>query len=262
MTEIVGTPLSPEPIGHLPRRHLWTSSNGVRRPTLELPCGCDDPVHTTMTGDDLPAASRAGADATPELRASDQDRDRAVEILRVAAGDGRLSTTELDERLGTALTARTIGELAALTADLPEGVTRGRCMAPHADEIVRIECLGGNATRRGRWTVPSRMDIVVVGGAVMLDFTDGEITHPTLHIRVEVRGGRLVLVTKPGIEVDANGVAVLGGKVKVRPARGPIRPVTLKVEMSGEVRGGDMVVRPPRRTRRWVLRRSGPYPKE
>ncbi len=106
------------------------------------------------------------------------------------------------------------------------------------------------------------MEIVVVGGAVMLDFTDGEITHPTLHIRVEVRAGRLVLVTKPGIEVDANGVAVLGGKVKVRPVRGPIRPVTLKVEMSGEVRGGNMVVRPPRRTRRWVLRRSGPYPKE
>ena len=106
------------------------------------------------------------------------------------------------------------------------------------------------------------MEIVVVGGAVTLDFTDGEITHPTLQIRAEVRGGRLVVVTKPGIEVDANGVAVLGGKVKVRPAHGPTHPVMLNVEMAGEVRGGNMVVRPPRRTRRWVLRRSGPYPKE
>ncbi len=210
-----------------------------------------------MTGDDLPAASGPGADAMPLLRASDYDRDRAVEILRVAAGDGRLSTTELDDRLGAALTARTIGELAALTADLPEGARRGSWIAPRGDDVVRIDCLGGNVTRRGRWTVPQRMEIVVVGGAVMLDFTDGEITHPTLQIRVEVRGGRLVVVTKPGIEVDANGVAVHGGKVKVRPAQGPTHPVMLKVEMSGEVRGGNMVVRPPLRTRRWVLRRSG-----
>jgi hypothetical protein len=42
-----------------------------------------------------------------------------VEQLRVAAGDGRLTADELDHRLETALTARTYGELAALTADLP-----------------------------------------------------------------------------------------------------------------------------------------------
>ena len=35
-----------------------------------------------------------------------------VELLRVAAGDGRLTLEELDERVGAALTARTYGELA------------------------------------------------------------------------------------------------------------------------------------------------------
>lgn len=55
------------------------------------------------------------------LRASDADRELAVEILCAAAGDGRLSAAELDERLEVALTARTIGELAELTADLPGG---------------------------------------------------------------------------------------------------------------------------------------------
>jgi hypothetical protein len=58
---------------------------------------------------------------TRPLRASDADRELAVDILRVAAGEGRLTLAELDERLETALTARTIGELAALTADLPGG---------------------------------------------------------------------------------------------------------------------------------------------
>ena len=54
-----------------------------------------------------------------ELRASHEDRDRVVEVLRTAAGDGRLTAEELDQRLDAALTARTYAELAVLTTDLP-----------------------------------------------------------------------------------------------------------------------------------------------
>ena len=57
--------------------------------------------------------------APGELRASHEDRDRVVEVLRAAAGDGRLTAEELDERLDAALTARTYRELAVLTTDLP-----------------------------------------------------------------------------------------------------------------------------------------------
>ena len=60
-------------------------------------------------------------DLIAQLRASHADRDLAVDILCAAAGDGRLSVAELDERLDAALTARTVSELAALTADLPGG---------------------------------------------------------------------------------------------------------------------------------------------
>ena len=54
----------------------------------------------------------------PEQRASDADRDTAVDILCAAAADGRLTMTELDERAGSALTARTLTQLAGLVADL------------------------------------------------------------------------------------------------------------------------------------------------
>ena len=161
-----------------------------------------------MTGDGLPAAPGPGGGAKPELRASDEDRERVVERLRVAAGDGRLTAAELDERLGAALTARTSRELAALTADLPEAGG----IAARAKDVVRLDYKGGNATRRGRWIVPQRMEIRAVGGTVKLDFTDAVITVPTLHIQAEVRGGRLVLVTRPGIEVDADDVGRGGRK--------------------------------------------------
>ncbi len=209
-----------------------------------------------MTGEDLPAATPPGAGAEPELRASHEDRDRVVEMLRVAAGDGRLTAAELDERLGAALAARTSGELTALTADLPEVAG----IAARAKDVVRLDYQGGNATRRGRWMVPQRMEIRAVGGTVKLDFTDAVITGPTLQIQAEVRGGWLVLVTRPGIEVDTDAVAVHGGRVRVRPEHGWKEPARLKVVVSGEARGGNVVVRPPRRTfRQWVLRRPGPY---
>jgi len=61
---------------------------------------------------------RPGPQFRPEQRASDADRDTAVDILCAAAADGRLTMTELDERVGSALTARTLTQLARLIADL------------------------------------------------------------------------------------------------------------------------------------------------
>jgi len=55
----------------------------------------------------------------PQLRASDAERERTATLLRDHAGAGRLTPEELDERLDAAYAARTVGELEALTRDLP-----------------------------------------------------------------------------------------------------------------------------------------------
>ena len=56
-------------------------------------------------------------------RASDAEREAVAERLRDAAGDGRLDHNELEERLEAAYGARTLGDLAVLTSDLPERPT-------------------------------------------------------------------------------------------------------------------------------------------
>ncbi len=55
----------------------------------------------------------------PELRVSDQDRERVASEIREHYAQGRLDRAELDDRLGRAYAARTGGELNALVADLP-----------------------------------------------------------------------------------------------------------------------------------------------
>jgi hypothetical protein len=54
-----------------------------------------------------------------DMRAGDADREYVLELLRVAGSEGRLDLDEFDERVRATLAARTYGELAALTVDLP-----------------------------------------------------------------------------------------------------------------------------------------------
>ncbi|MET8232668.1 DUF1707 domain-containing protein [Micromonospora sp. NPDC005298] len=54
-----------------------------------------------------------------ELRASDDDRNRVVAELHRHTTAGRLTLDEFSDRVGAVWTARTLGDLAALTRDLP-----------------------------------------------------------------------------------------------------------------------------------------------
>jgi len=60
----------------------------------------------------------------PNLRASDADREATAERLRQHHIDGRLDQDEFQARLDSCFAARTMGELAELTHDLPAGPAR------------------------------------------------------------------------------------------------------------------------------------------
>src|SRR5215207_4713489 len=53
------------------------------------------------------------------IRASNDDRKRVTDWLQAQYVAGRLTSQELEERIEQALAARTVGDLDALTADLP-----------------------------------------------------------------------------------------------------------------------------------------------
>ena len=62
----------------------------------------------------------------PNLRASDADRDATADRLRQHHTDGRLDQDEFQERLERCFAAKTVGELAELTRDLPGDTARHR----------------------------------------------------------------------------------------------------------------------------------------
>lgn len=57
---------------------------------------------------------------SPEMRASDADRERVARALREHCALGRIAIEELDGRLERVYGARTLGDLEAVTGDLPE----------------------------------------------------------------------------------------------------------------------------------------------
>ncbi len=73
----------------------------------------------TIQPGDQTAAGKAGRG---HLRASHADREQVIGTLQAAFVQGMLTKAELDVRLGQTFAARTCGELAALTADLPAGL--------------------------------------------------------------------------------------------------------------------------------------------
>jgi hypothetical protein len=178
------------------------------------------------------------SDDLPGLRASHEDRDGVVDVLRVAAGDGRLSAGELDARLESADSARTLGELAELTADLPSG--------PAAKEVLVIEQHGSKYVLDGRWQVPTRIELRTQLCRVTLDFTHAMITSRFLRIDTHMVHGRLFIVCPPGTLIDTSGLSLTYSKLKLR-SKDAAADAPLHIELAGRLLHAKIIERRPRR---------------
>jgi uncharacterized protein DUF4190/uncharacterized protein DUF1707 len=57
----------------------------------------------------------------PGMLTATADRERTMDVLKAAYGEGRITKEEFDLRAGRAMSARTYAQLAAVVADLPAG---------------------------------------------------------------------------------------------------------------------------------------------
>jgi DUF1707 SHOCT-like domain len=210
-----------------------------------------------MTTPDGPADRR-------NLRVSDAEREHAAEVLRRAAGDGRITFEELDDRLTAAYAARTYGELAAITEDLPEAgpqppaVTAPLPPAPPGARFpeARIGGTPGSAIsvavmseahRSGGWVVPPSYTAVAIMGAVSLDLREAQFSGHEVTIQTFALMGGIDIIVDEQIAVDVSGFAFMGGFD--HRAAGPGLPGAPRLKVVGfAMMGGVNVLRrPPRK---------------
>jgi hypothetical protein len=185
------------------------------------------------------------------MRVSDGDRERAAGVLREAAGHGRITMDELDERLELAYAAKTYADLAAVTRDLP-----GPAQAPSAVQPAVAGRIGGaprskfsvaimsGARRRGRWVVPRTYVGVAVMGGIELDLREAQFSEPEVTIHAYTVMGGIEITVPEDIDVDVSGIAFMGGFD--HNASGPGAPGAPRLRVLGfALMGGVDVKRKP-----------------
>jgi hypothetical protein len=192
--------------------------------------------------------------APRDLRASDADRERVVTVLTQAAADGRLTLGEHAERAEQAYAARTLGELAVLTADL----------AAPSDQPIRLDgrrsvaAIFGRDRRDGRWVVPASFPVTAIFGDVVLDLREALLQSRRVIVYATVIAGHLELIVPDGVAVEMVGRTFMSRK-SIRGGRPPAPGSDLPViEVRMLALGGTVKAVTPRRSRwRGPLRRGG-----
>lgn len=155
------------------------------------------------------------------LRVSDGDREQAAEVLRRAAGDGRLTLDELDERLAAAYAAKTYADLEAVTSDLPgPGVSAPAVPVSGSFPAERIGGTPGTtfaiaimsgAQRTGHWVVPSRFTCFALMGGIELDLRYAQFSEREVTIQAFCLMGGVSIIAPDDIDMDVSGIGFMGG---------------------------------------------------
>jgi hypothetical protein len=182
---------------------------------------------------------------TPAIRASDAEREHAVELLRRHSVDGRLTLEEFAGRIEQAYQARTREELDELTRDLPEPDTApgvpARRRLPASRWMVSIM---GGTDKRGRWRLGRDANVVCVMGGAKLDLREAELEEldSTMTV-VAVMGGAEIIVPE-GVHVDLGGFAFMGGK-DFRPGKTvpPLSAPSIRIRAYALMGGVEVKVR-------------------
>jgi len=153
------------------------------------------------------------------LRAADTDRERIADVLREAAGDGRLSMAELDERLDAVYAAKTYAELEPITRDLP---ATGAGYVPSTTAAADPARFGAQATsagavailggfsRKGDWVVPKTFNAFMFMGGGEIDMRDARFEDREVSIHIVAIMGGCEIIVPDDATVRVTGIGVMG----------------------------------------------------
>jgi hypothetical protein len=164
--------------------------------------------------------------SVPALRASDDERERAADLLRDAMTSGRLSVDELDDRMQRVFRAQTRVELERLVNDVlaptddPHPIATGANPASSVartpvrqgeDGTRRVLSILSGSERKGRWRLAASCSVVDVLGGSQLDLTAVELASDRVNLKVlSVLGGAEIILPM-GLNLEISQFSILGG---------------------------------------------------
>jgi len=194
----------------------------------------------------------------PETRVSDADRQRVVDRLSSAVGDGLLTLDEFADHAGRAYAAITRADLDEVTRELrlpvvapPTDLSRlpppppppGAVEAPPKRSWI-VAVMGGE-DRRGRWRASRRIGAFALMGGIELDLRDALLEGEVIEITAFAIMGGVGVVVPEGIAVESSGFMLMGGRSN-RIKDVPILPGSPTIRIKGYGMWGGIDVRSKR----------------
>ena len=190
-------------------------------------------------------------DRPPGIRLSDADRERAAARLHQALAEGRITVSELEERLTVVYAAKYEADLVPPLADLPGGqlaLSKPAAVAPTGEPVV-LRAGMSTIKRTGAWSVPARLKVQSGMGSVVLDFCEAVNPHPVVEIDLDLGAGSARLIVPDDATANVDGVVATMGTVKSKLPSAP-RPDAPHFVVTGRTGMGSVTVR---RRFRWGL---------
>ncbi len=150
------------------------------------------------------------------LRISDADRHQVAEVLRHAAGEGRIDFDELDQRLEQTYAAKTYADLVPITADLPghqpvqrpAPVQQPQPAIPASTYSSSVAVMSENR-RRGVWLVPAQHTAFSMMGSVELDLREAQFETRDVTVTAVSIMGDVKVIVNPWTRVVVEGVPIM-----------------------------------------------------
>ncbi len=175
----------------------------------------------------------------PAIRASDEERERSIGLLRDAVVGGRLSLEEFSERVERAQVARTDRDLAELTVDLP-----AHAPAPAVITLAKHRAICSKLVRRGSWEIPERSSWRSLFGTIVLDLREARLAGSEVELDIYNLFGTVTVLVPGGVQLEVEGSAPFASQVIEPPSRPPPAGAPrLRIRASGP--GGTLYVRAP-----------------
>ncbi|MDQ1104501.1 DUF1707 SHOCT-like domain-containing protein [Nocardioides zeae] len=172
-----------------------------------------------------------------QLRISDADRHKVAELLQGAAGEGRLETDELEERLEATYAAKVYADLVPIVADIPGEaptspgtpvVPYGVSGAPTRPAPVSFEkaaagsavpvvhypssvAIMGGVERKGVWEIGATHSVFTLMGGAEIDLREARFAQREVTIHANTCMGGVEITVNAWTHVIVDGVGIMGG---------------------------------------------------
>jgi hypothetical protein len=175
-----------------------------------------------------------------DYRVGNAEREHVAGLLQRAVSDGMITLDEFSDRMGTAMAARTRGELGAVLVDLPYG----QPPAPQPQTPLPLKVTMSSIRRTGRWRVPERVTLKSRFSSVVLDLTLAEIRTPVGTLDIDDMCSSIDIVVPDDFTADLTSLRCLGSSATLRVSSAPPAG-RVHLLVRGDLRFGALTVKHP-----------------